>query len=346
MKKKMVAMLLVLTMIGSLTGCGKTEDTGGNTTNTDAGARSGEGGGSAESIVSGEGEDGQVITEGSLEFVYVTQDSANSYFIQVYEGFSSKCEELGVRTQILDAKYDVAAQVSYVEDAVQRGVDGIMISPLDENALKNIVDEAKEKGIVVSAEAQPVSNAQIDGSLDEYNIGYSIGSAAAQWINEQQGGEGKALILAQDDVEAVIRRGDGINDGILENAPNAEIVARQNASNTDLGMKVTESVILANPEVNVICACDDFTAIGAYEAVSAMQNIADSFYFGGCDATDEGKEKMKAENSVYRSSCNLFPYEAGEELAEAMYVYLTETQEDAVVERRYEPVWQQDVIEQ
>ena len=31
MKKKMVAMLLVLTMIGSLTGCGKTEDTGGNT---------------------------------------------------------------------------------------------------------------------------------------------------------------------------------------------------------------------------------------------------------------------------------------------------------------------------
>ena len=131
----MVAMLLVLTMIGSLTGCGKTEDTGGNTTNTDAGARSGEGGGSAESIVSGEGEDGQVITEGSLEFVYVTQDSANSYFIQVYEGFSSKCEELGIRTQILDAKYDVAAQVYYVEVAVQCVVDGILIYPLDDFAL-------------------------------------------------------------------------------------------------------------------------------------------------------------------------------------------------------------------
>lgn len=33
---------------------------------------------------------------------------------------------------------------------------------------------------------------------------------------------------------------------------------------------------------------------------------------------------MKVENSVYRSSCNLFPYEAGEDLAEAMYKYLTE----------------------
>lgn len=337
MKKKMMAMLLVVTMIGTLAGCGK------KTESTPEAAGNKE---STESAAPVAAEDTQEKPVGNMEFVYVTQDSANSYFIQVYEGFSAKCEELGIKTQILDAKYDVATQVSYVEDAVQRGVDGIMISPLDENALKTVVDEAKEKGIVVSAEAQPISNAQIDGSLDEYNIGYSIGSAAAQWINEQQDGKGKALILAQDDVEAVIRRGDGINDGILENAPDAVIAARQNASNTDLGMKVTESVLLANPEVNVICACDDFTAIGAYEAVSAMQNLADNFYIGGCDATDEGKEKMKANNSVYRSSCNLFPYEAGVELAEAMYVYLTEKQEDAVVERRYEPVWQKDVVSQ
>ena len=332
MKKKMVAMLLVLSLMGTLAGCSASSGNAGDKAeqkNTDTAATSG----------------GDDKADSGMEFVYVTQDSANPYFIQVYDGFQSKCAELGIKTQILDSKYDVATQVSYVEDAVQRDVDGIMISPLDENALKTVVDQAKEKGIVVSAEAQPVSNAQIDGSLDEYNIGYAIGNAAAEWIKAEQGGKGRALILAQDDVEAVIRRGDGINDGILENAPEAEVVARQNASNTDLGMKVTESVLLAKPEVNVICACDDFTAIGAYEAVSAMQKIPDNFYIGGCDATDEGKEKMKVENSVYRSSCNLFPYEAGEDLAEAMYKYLTEKQEDAVVQRRYEPVWQRDVVE-
>ena len=30
---------------------------------------------------------------------------------------------------------------------------------------------------------------------------------------------------------------------------------------------------------------------------------------------------------------------------QAMYKYLTEKQEDAVVQRRYEPVWQRDVVE-
>lgn len=331
MKKKMLVMLFVFSLIGVLSGC---TGSGGNIASK-----------ADETQVDGVDEtSAEKKSNRDMEFVYVTQDSANPYFIQVYDGFQSKCAELGIKTQILDSKYDVATQVSYVEDAVQRDVDGIMISPLDENALKTVVEQAKEKGIVVSAEAQPISNVQIDGSLDEYNIGYAIGNAAAQWIKTEQNGKGKALILAQDDVEAVIRRGDGINDGILENAPEAEVVARQNASNTDLGMKVTESVLLAKPEVNVICACDDFTAIGAYEAVSAMKSIPDNFYIGGCDATDEGKEKMKAENSVYRSSCNLFPYEAGEELAEAMYKYLTEKQEDAVVQRRYEPVWQKDVV--
>ena len=334
MKKEMLLWVLVLSLgIGLLGGCG---ESGSETSDTDNAAAAEET--SETETASGDEE------ASDMEFVYVTQDSANPYFIEVYNGFEAKCQELGISTQILDSKYDVATQVSFVEDAVQRGVDGIMISPLDENALKTIVDEAKEKGIVVSAEAQPISNAQIDGSLDEYNIGYTIGSAAAEWINTEQGGKGKALILAQDDVEAVIRRGDGINDGILENAPDAEIAARQNASNTDLGMKVTESVLLAQPDVNVICACDDFTAIGAYEAVSAMPEIAENFYIGGCDATDEGKEKMREEGSVYRSSCNLFPYEAGEDLAEAMYKYLTEAQEDSVVERRYEAVWQKDVI--
>ena len=278
-----------------------------------------------------------------MEFVYVTQDIANPYFIEVYNGFEAACKELGISTQVLDAKYDVATQKTYVEDVIGRKVDGIMISPLDENALKDVVDEAKKAGIVISAEAQPISNAQIDGSLDEYSIGYSIGSAAADWINMNLDGKGKALVLAQDDVEAVIRRGDGIVDGITENAPDSEIIARQNASNTDLGMKVSESVMLAHPEVNVVCACDDYTAIGAYEAIRAMGDIDGNFYVGGCDATDEGKEKMKADNSIYRSSINLFPYDAGYEIAYAMFEYLTENQEDAVVERHYEPVWQTDV---
>lgn len=325
MKKRIIMLLLIVAMIaGVMAGCGK-KDT-------------------KEGTNQGGSKDTETTGKSKLEFVYITQDIANPYFIAVYDGFKAKCEELGISTQVLDSKYDVATQKTYVEDSIERGVDGIMISPLDENALKDVVDKAKEAGIVVAAEAQPISNAQIDASLDEYNIGQTIGKAAAKWINEKLDGKGYCLLLAQDDVEAVIRRTDGIQDAILKDAPNSVIVARQNASNTDLGMKVTESVMLAHPEVNVITACDDYTAIGAYEAVSAMSNVDKNFYIGGCDATDPGKEKMREENSVYRSSCDLFPYDAGVDIAEAMYKYLTETQKDAVVERKYDAVWQDDVI--
>lgn len=99
MKKTMVATLLVLSLMGTLAGCSASgTDAGGKTDqkSTDTAAASG----------------GDEKADSGMEFVYVTQDSANPYFIQVYDGFQSKCAELGIKTQILDSKYDVATQVS------------------------------------------------------------------------------------------------------------------------------------------------------------------------------------------------------------------------------------------
>ena len=284
-----------------------------------------------------------------LEFVYITQDMANPYFVEVYNGFCKACEELGINVTSLDAKYDVAAQVTFIEDCVARNVDGMMISPLDDNALQAGVEEAKKAGIVVSAEAQPISNAQIDGSLDEYTYGYHIGESAANWINEKLGGKGFVLCIAQDDVESVIPRTDGIIDRIKELCPDAEIVARQNGSNTELAMSVTENILTAHPEVNVITTCDDYGGIGAYEAVNGMGKASDEFGIFAADATEEGIAKMKEEGSVYRSSVSIFPYDCGYEMAQAMYKYIMDGNNvdntvKVVVERKYEPVLQSDVI--
>lgn len=328
MKKIVYLILLLCIFVGILVGC----QSGNKST----------GDGDTIKETSGSGESSGEV----LEFVYVTQDIANPYFIEVYNGFKDKCKELGISTQVLDAKYDVASQRTYVEDALERGVDGIMISPLDQNALTDLVDKAKEAGIVIAAEAQPIDNAQIDAKLDEYSIGRAIGGAAAEWINEKLNGKGNVLLIAQDDVEAVIQRTDGTRDAIMENAPESVIVARQNGSNTEMAMKVTESILQSNPQVNVICTCDDYSAIGAYEGVNSMNMATPTFYIGGCDATEEGLSKMKENGSVYRSSINLFPYEAGQEIAQAMYDYLTETAQDTVVPRRYEAVWQADVLEE
>lgn len=292
----------------------------------------------------------ETVSEGkALEFVYITQDMANPYFVEVYNGFCKACEELGINVTSLDAKYDVNAQVTFIEDCVARKVNGIMISPLDDNALQAGVGQAKKAGIVVGAEAQTISNAQIDGSLDEYTYGYHIGESAANWINEKLDGKGYVLCIAQDDVESVIPRTDGIIDRILELCPQTEIVARQNGSNTELAMSVTENVLTAHPEINVITTCDDYGGIGAYEAVNGMGKATDKFGIFAADATEEGIAKMKEDGSVYRSSVSIFPYDCGYEMAQAMYKYIkdgknADNSEKIIVERKYEPVLQSNVI--
>ena len=285
-----------------------------------------------------------------LKFAYVTQDMANPYFVEVYNGFVKGCEELGIEVSVYDAKYDVATQVTYLEDCIEQAINGVMITPLDENALATLVDQAKEQGIVIGAEAQAISNAQIDGSLDEYTYGVHIGMSAVDWINEKLDGKGNVLIVAQDDVEAVIARSDGIQDTITEQCPDTVIVARQNGSNTELAMSVTENILTAHPEVNVICTCDDFGGIGAYQAVKGMGMGSDTFGIFAADATEEGVAKMKEEGSVYRSSVSIFPYDCGYEMAYAMYNYImdgknADNAEAVVVERKYEPVLQSDVVD-
>ena len=56
----------------------------------------------------------------------------------------------------VDSQYDVDKQVSDVETMVNDEYDAIMISPIDQNALTDVVTKANEAGVVTSCAAQSV----------------------------------------------------------------------------------------------------------------------------------------------------------------------------------------------
>lgn len=56
----------------------------------------------------------------------------------------------------VDSQYDVDKQVSDVETMVNDEYDAIMISPIDQNALTDVVTKANDAGIVTSCAAQSV----------------------------------------------------------------------------------------------------------------------------------------------------------------------------------------------
>ena len=284
--------------------------------------------------------------EPKMRFAFSIMQLDNPYFIAVKQGFEDRCEELGVESIIVDARYDVAKQVSDVENLVMQGVDGMMIAPIDQNALQPLVETAKAQGIAVVAEAQPIDNAHGMHIVNEYEYGVVIGTNAAKWITEKLGGTAEVIIISQDNVEPVIQRGNGIEDTILEMAPGSKIVARQAGDTPEQGMRIVESVLQTHPNVKVITGNNDSGALGGYEAVKALGVGSEDFYVGGGDATAEALAKMREPGSVYRATVDILPYETGAAVADMLYRFKTEgfPDEQEVVYFPMEPVWQEDVL--
>jgi ribose transport system substrate-binding protein len=259
-----------------------------------------------------------------LKFAYSIMIMDNPYFIAVKKGFEDRAKELGIETTVNDAKYDAATQLSQVENYLTQKFDAIAISPIDQKGIEGVVEKAREAKIVTLSEAQPIANADGNLIVNEYEYGVAIGTNAANWINEKLKGEAEVLIIAQDNVESVKQRGNGVEETIKKLAPKAKIIARQTGDTPELAMKITETVLQAHPNLKVIAATNDSGGLGAFEAVIAANKATPDFFVGGADATEQALAKMKEKDSIYRATVDIDPYGTGKKMVDMMLKYVKE----------------------
>lgn len=263
----------------------------------------------------------------------------NPYFITVTEGFKDYCEENGYEALVADPAYDAAEQYSQFENWISMGVDAISACPVDTRSLEEITAKAQEAGIIVVGEAQGIANADANIIVDDYGYGVVNGENAAKWINEKLGGEAEVLILGLDHVEAVILRGNGMEDKINE-LTNAKIVARQSAETIEGAMTVTETVLQANPNIRVISCVNDQLALGAWQAVQNLGIEDENFYIGGADYTDEAVAAMNQKGSYFRVSSDIQPYQTGRDVARVMADYVMNGSKGETLYFDIVPQWQ------
>lgn len=313
MKKNIMVSMAVLTMSALLCAACSTKQEAAPAQTTAAAAQStaddSAKGDSAAQDTNAQDTVGEFKTEG-LRIAYTCQDLTNTYFVEVSRGVQDRCKELGIEVNIVDGKADVANQITAFENFISKKLDGIIISPIDETALVPSVKAAKGAGIPVISGNQLVEGSDAFITVPEYDYGFAIGEEAGKWIKENLDGKAKVAIFDYPELESIIDRGNGIQEGILSQAPEAEIVARQSANNPEKGMANMENILQANPDVQVLACVNDAGALGAYEAVMAAHKDSEQFFIGGLDATDEALNKIK-DNTIYRATVDIQPYESG-----------------------------------
>ncbi|WP_394920975.1 sugar ABC transporter substrate-binding protein [uncultured Robinsoniella sp.] len=245
-----------------------------------------------------------------LKVGFCPMDLSNPFFAQMASSAKSAAEENNVELVVTDGQSDSQKQVTALENFISQGCKAIIVVPVDGESLKTTIEEAEKSGIPVITHTTKVDAASAFISIDETDMGTTIGSECGKWMKETFGDEEvQYAILNQPTLPQIINREKGIQAGIAEYAPNAKLVTTVAAWLPDMGMEAAETILQAYPDVKAIVGINDSGALGAYEACSAA-NIGDQFFIGGVDGTEAGVEKIAA-GTIYRASVDIGPVPTG-----------------------------------
>jgi len=291
---------LALALLASvLAGCGGSAAGGGGQGGSEGG---GEGGGSG-------GDD-----QGSVGLI--TKTETNPVFVKMKEGAQQAAEAEGVELQTAAGKFDGdnAGQVTAIENMVTAGVDGILITPSDTEAIVPTIERARQQGVTVIALDTPTEPQDATDALfatDNFQAGVLIGEYAKATMGDEEP-KIATLDLAPGISVGVLRhngfmKGFGIadvDDSAAEQATAPEVVCSQDTQGDQAkGQTAMENCLQSNPDINLVYTINEPAALGAYTALEAAGRAEDTMIVsvdGGCTGVQAVKDgKIAATSQQY-----------------------------------------------
>lgn len=197
-----------------------------------------------------------------------------------------------VKLIINDAESQSDKQASQLDSFVAQGVDAVIISPVDADALASAVKTVVDAGIPVIT-----CSADVTGDQGQVWVGSSNengGEIEMKYVAEKLGGKGKIAVL-RGPLGAFAEQGRFAGyETVLKDYPDIEIVFDQTGNwQREEAMALIENLLTAGTELDAIVCQNDGMALGALEAVKAAGK-KDQITITGIDAIVDALDSIKA----------------------------------------------------
>jgi inositol transport system substrate-binding protein len=203
------------------------------------------------------------------------------FFVHMLNQIKAEAETIGNINLIeSDGQNSAPKQTADIEAAIVQGVDAIVISPLDVNALAPAVEQAVQAGIPVVTIDRRVDG--VEGILAHVGAdNVKGGEAQAQAIIDAFPDGARIFHLqGQPGAGPAIDRNKGLHNILDGQAEKYKIVFEQTANFARAeALSVVEAGLAANEAPDVIVCANDDMALGALEAVKAA-NLSDIKIYG------------------------------------------------------------------
>lgn len=259
------------------------------------------------------GEDGMIA--------YVTCSMSSEYHAAQAREMRDFAAEYGLTLRIYDSDGDSYEQITQIERARVDGAQALIVCPLSPETLQESlasVQQMKLPLVLMSGGfSDTYGGVQIAG--DDYAMGHEAGLAGADLINQAFDGQGRVVILDYPDMPILVTRAQGLEDGLRERAPEAEVVARRPGGTPENGETGIGALLEQGVVFNAILSINDAGAIGAVRALEAAgippesvvissvdaevivrEYIQNGYYFGASVEIDRALFSRAAVNAIVR----------------------------------------------
>lgn len=211
------------------------------------------------------------------------------FWAQMAQYMAEEAQALGV--EFLDMSpttADAAMQKDSVDNAINRGVDGIIIGAVDNRAFGESLDRAKAKGIPVVAVDTAIDHPHISALAQTDNL--ASARILGQYIVDTTE-TGKVIILGG---TLGHQTGDARRDGVKQvlEANGYTVIFRACNWDPAMALETATNELAANPDTIAVFACWDPGALAGLSAVK-QRGLLDQIKVYGFDGLPDNLKSIK-----------------------------------------------------
>jgi ribose transport system substrate-binding protein len=219
---------------------------------------------------------------GTLRIAVVPKGTMHEFWKSVHAGAMQAAAQLHVQIEWKgpDPEGDRQAQINLLENFVSSGVDGIVLAPVDENALAPAVAGCKRAG---------VPTVVIDSGLNGSDMVAFVatdnrqgGVLAATHLGALLGGKGKVVVLrfGQGSASTMAREA-GFLETLAAQFPGVQVVSSdQYGGDTEKSHHASESLLVAHPDIDGAFCPNESTTHGMLIALQRAGRAGKTRFVG------------------------------------------------------------------
>jgi ribose transport system substrate-binding protein len=228
-------------------------------------------------------------------FAMVQINEQALFFNQMMTGAQQAAKAAGVSLVVFNANDEPTAENNAIEAYIQQKVQGIIVDAIDVNGIMPAVQEAAAANIpVVAVDAVLPKGPQITQiGVDNTKAGKLLADVFLPYVKAHLDGKARIGVVGALNSFIQNQRQKGFMDAVMGTPGISSVGVVDGRNVQDTALSVAETLLTANPEMNVIYATGEPALLGAIAAVQS-QGVQDRVKIFGWDLTAQAIQAMDA----------------------------------------------------